>query len=197
MTIKAKHFLYAGAFIVLTIIGILIVPKNEELIIDGAGFISGEQDVSIDNIYVHIIGAINEPGIKEVPKYTRLFELIELSGGTTENADISRLNLASVLKDEQKIVVPERIEENIVDISKASNTIISNTEYLIKGTMININTANKDQLSTLPGIGPSMSQRIIDYRDNNGYFNSIEDVKNVSGIGDAKFEKIKDFITVY
>ena len=174
MRIKAKHILYAGAFIVLTIIGIFLVPKNEEIIISNSNGKSGDINSKVETIFVHIDGAINEPGIKVVPKYTRLFELIELSGGTKENADISRLNLASVLKDEQKVVIPEKINE---ENSKESITYSSKT---INSGIVNINSADKEGLSTLPGIGPAMAQRIIDYRNNNGMFNDIEDIKNVT-----------------
>ena len=174
MEIKAKHIFYVGAFIVLTIIGIFLVPKNEEFVNESL-FLNANDEVSGEMIYVHIIGAINNPGIMEVPKYTRLFELIELAGGTTDNADISRLNLASVLKDEQKIVVPEIINKN--DITKESGIISKNTTT---SAIININTSTKEELITLPGIGTAMAQRIVDYRDNNGLFNDIDEVKNVS-----------------
>ena len=174
MEIKAKHIIYAGAFIVLTIIGYFLVPKNEEYI-DESIFLKNEIKSSGETIFVHIIGAINNPGIKEVPKYTRLFELIDLSGGTTENADISKLNLASVLKDEQKIVVPEIIMEN-----EAINNSNNYSKSTFATTTININTASLNELIMLPGIGNSMAQRIIDYRDNNGLYNDIEDIKNVS-----------------
>ena len=180
MRIKAKYIIYVGAFIVLTIIGIFSVPKNEEIIINNKSINSGDITSKEDVIYVHIIGAINEPGIKEVPKYTRLFELIELSGGTKENADISKLNLASILKDEQKIVIPEFIDEsiqnNIVE-TKTNNTTISKSSSL--NSQININYASKEELINLPGIGTSMAQRIIDYRENVALFD-IEDIKNVS-----------------
>ena len=174
MEIKAKHILYAGAFIVLTIVGTFLVPKNEELI-DQSIFLNNEANMSGETIFVHIIGAINNPGIKEVPKYTRLFELIELSGGTTENADISKLNLASVLKDEQKIVVPEIIIE-----SETINKPIDYSKSTVATTTININNATLNELILLPGIGNSMAQRIIDYRENSGLYNDIEEIKNVS-----------------
>ena len=178
MNIKAKHILYVGAFIVLTLIGIFAMPKNDE-ILDESAFVNDGLQMSGETIYVHIIGAINNPGIKEIPKYTRLFELIEISGGTTENADVSRLNLASVLKDEQKIVVPEIIIESD---NNQTNSLLIKSSFSNTNTsqIVNINSSSKDELTTLPGIGESTAQKIIDYRNNNGQYNDIEEIKNVS-----------------
>ncbi len=177
MEIKAKHIFYVGAFIVLTIIGIFLVPKNEEYF-DESLFVKNDDNLSGETIFVHIIGAINNPGIKEVPKYTRLFELIELAGGMTENADVSKLNLASVLKDEQKVIVPEIITEN--DAINISTKKPVNQKSSSKELIVNINNSTKEELMSLPDIGTSTAQKIIDYRDNNGMFNDIEDIKNVS-----------------
>ena len=149
-------------------------------------------------IYVHIDGAIVNPGIKKVEVGTRLFELINLSGGETKEADISRLNLASVLKDEQKIVVPYKIVEDKENLTSSNNVAISqaNSKEENSNLLININYANSEELQKLNGIGVSMANKIISYRDENGYFNSIEEIKNVSGIGEAKFNKIRENITI-
>lgn len=97
------------------------------------------------------------------------------------DADLERLNLAKVLVDEEKIVVPKKV---ILEETKEE-----------ENSVVNINTADVEKLSTLTGIGKSTAEKIIKYREENGYFNSIEDIMNVSGIGENKFNSIKDDIT--
>lgn len=194
MQIKVKQVLLLGAFIVLTLIGYYLLPKDEIIIqtnssvAENENYFSGNQEKK-NNIFVHIEGAINFPGIKEVPEGTRLFELIELAGGETENADVSKVNLASVLKDEQKIYIPFLIMDIEID-----NDL--NLDSSFQNEMININYATEEELQTLSGIGPSMAKKIIAYRDENGYFNSIEDIMNVTGIGENKYNKIRNNITI-
>ena len=193
MQIKAKHILLGLAFIGLTILGVKLLPQKEILITED-DFVK-EEEVVEKKIYVHIDGAILNPGIKEISEGTRLFELIELSGGELEDADLSRLNLSSILKDEQKIVIPYKVEEVIQETNNivSKSNVSSNNNSIFP---ININYANLSELQNLNGIGPAMATKIINYRDENGLFNSIEDIKNVSGIGEAKFNKIKDDITI-
>lgn len=199
MNIKAKQIVYVGAFIVLTLIGYIFLPKDEVVINTNNFADDSFQDISGNEgvIYVHIEGAVNSPGIKDVPKNTRLFELIQISGGELVDADLSKLNLASILKDEQKIYVPYKVEitENNGD-SKQIGSIESNNKIYSHNELVNINTASSYELQQLDGIGPSMAQKILNYREINGCFSSIEDIKNVSGIGEAKFNKIKDNITI-
>lgn len=155
-------------------------------------------------IVVHISGEVANPGVISLDEGSRLIDAINSSGGLTSKADISKVNLAYVLEDAQKIYIPSIDDKDeIVYISEDSG----NTGVVTSGNgqtstkkeeklMININTANEEQLEQLPGIGTSIATRIVEYRKENGKFNSIEDIKNVSGIGDAKFNKIKDNICV-
>ena len=218
MKIKAKQVFLVGAFIVLTVIGYFLLPRNEIVLdlhsnteIDNENFESENQLLESGSrkkeniIYVHIEGAINSPGIKEVPVGTRLFELIDLADGALDDADLSKINLASILKDEQKVYVPYKIVINeTITNSTSQNSVLLNSSNLNSDVssnnyyidLININTADIEELQKLAGIGPSMAKKIIDYREQKGYFNSIEDVKNVSGIGEAKYNKIKDNITI-
>lgn len=192
MKIEAKHVVLMGAFIVLTVIGYILLPR-EEILIDldeenlNENVFSSGNIKNEDVIYVHIEGAVNLPGIKTVPKGTRLFELIDISNGELEDADLSKVNLASVLKDEQKVYIPYKI------VSDETKNVI--TEYNFN-TLININTATSEELQQLECVGESMAKKILDYRNLNGYFSSIEEIKNVSGIGEAKYNKIKDSITI-
>ena len=197
MNIKAKYILYVGAFIVLTLIGYNFLPRNE-IVINTNDFEkinnSGNKEKE-DVIYVHIEGAINSPGIKVVSKNTRLYELIKIASGECKDADLSKLNLASILKDEQKVYVPYKIANEEIKLNKSSVDNALSNEYIYENH-ININTASSKELQKLEGIGPAMAEKILKYREINGYFTSIEDLKNVSGIGEAKFNKIKDNITI-
>ena len=157
-----------------------------------------------EKVVVHVIGEVNNPGVVTLKEGARIIDAINEAGGKTEEADLSKINLAYVIEDGTQIYIP-RINENLNEIElmtqdAGSSTIISNSETdngeNSKEVKVNINTANKEKLETLPGIGETTAQKIIDYREANGKFNNIEDIKNVSGIGDAKFNSLKDKITV-
>ena len=134
---------------------------------------------------------------------SRIEDAIESAGGLTENADITKVNLAYVVEDGTKIKIPSASEEDIgdediIDSKSGDNIIIEENAVPSNNSpqTININKATEKEFETLPGIGPSLASKIIEYRNQNGKFESIEDIKNVNGIGDNKYEKIKDLITV-
>ena len=129
-------------------------------------------------------------------------DAIKKAGGATREADLTQVNLAYELQDGQKVYIPnkkEKVTEYITE-SSGNNVIVGekNISNNNEGndSKVNINTANLDELDSLPGIGPALAQRIIDYREQNGNFQSIEDLQNVKGIGDSKFSDIKDNIIV-
>ena len=181
MNEKVKYVVVLGAFIILSIIGYFSLPRDE-IVIQA----SNDETKEIEYIYVHIEGCVLCPGIYSVPYGTRLYELIEIAGGETHDADVSRINLASILTDAQKVYVPAMViyEQNNESAGGISNGIV------------NINIATLEELQTLDGIGPSMAKRIMEYRESNGYFLQIEDIMNVDGIGESKFNKIKEQITI-
>ncbi len=164
-------------------------------------------------IIVHVSGAVNKEGIVELEENSRIAEAIDKAGGLKENADIKSINLAFKLEDGMKIYIPT-IEESIEQknqnediIGKTSKEMISSSGIVQgeqtntqnqqkKNEKININIATQTQLETLPGIGPSTALKIINYREENGNFKNVEDIKEVSGIGDAKYENIKNLICV-
>ena len=167
-----------------------------------------EESKEEEKIVVHITGAVNKEGIVELQEGARIADAIEKAGGAKENADIKNINLATVLEDGMKVHIPTVEEtrannENIESSEKFVNSQVttatqipdtsSNTK---KQGKININTATQGELDTLPGIGPSIATKIIEYRKENGKFKSIEEIKEVSGIGDAKYEKIKELIII-
>ena len=142
-------------------------------------------------IVVHIIGEINKPGIVELEEGARVIDAIKKAGGTTEKADLAQINLAYILKDGQKIYIP-----NTEDNDKKIEYNTANIENNIKEEKININTADEDELQRLPGEGASTAAKIIKYREENGSFRRIEDIQNVKGIGEAKYNDLKEQIEV-
>lgn len=154
-------------------------------------------------IIVHIIGEVNKPGVVKLEEGARIIDAINEAGGQTENADLSKVNLAYIVEDGTQIYIP-KYNENLTDVSlirddEGEGVIkesVVNNESSTNKTKVNINTATKEKLITLPGIGDAMADKIINYRTQNGKFEKIEDIKKVSGIGDSKFNNIKDIITV-
>lgn len=158
--------------------------------------IQNEEEMIDEEIIVHIIGEVANEGIIKIKKDSRLVDVIEKAGGTTEEADLSKVNLAYQVKDGQKIYIPnindKEIQEYITE-EPGDSIIIEGKENKSK---VNINTATQTELETLSGIGPSTALKIINYRKENGEFKQIEDIKNIPGIGEAKFENIKEEICV-
>lgn len=155
-----------------------------------------EETIEEDKIVVHITGEVENEGIIELEKGARISDAIEKAGGTTEEANIADVNLAYSLKDGQKIKIPNINEEDeqIIKEEAGEDIIIEGDNK--KEEKININTANQTELETLSGIGPSTALKIINYKKEHGKFNNIEEIKNVPGIGESKFENIKEYICV-
>ena len=158
-----------------------------------------EEEEEVEEIVLHIIGAVKNPGIVKIKEGSRIVDVIEAAGGVTEDADISKINLAYIVEDGQKIFVPSITDEiteetEYVTSESGDNIIVDDNEG--ENVMVNINKATQTELETLPGIGPAMALRIIEHREENGTFENIEEIKNVKGIGDAKFENIKNNICV-
>lgn len=151
-----------------------------------------------DIIVVHIAGEVKKPGIVKIKEGARIADIIEAAGGLTEKANISNINLAYIIEDGQKITIPSKDEkeekENIT--TESGEGIINEEQGISSQKQININKATKEQLCELQGIGESTADKIITYRKENGNFKQVEDIKNVPGIGDAKYENIKDRISV-
>lgn len=152
-------------------------------------------------IIVHITGEVKNTGILVLKEEARIADAIESAGGATEEADLNKINLAYTLKDGQKIYIPNKEdEENIAYITEGSGNNVSvengDESEMKEKIKININTASQAELEELPGIGEAIASRIIEYREENGTFNKIEDLLNVKGIGDAKLAEIKEYVVV-
>ncbi len=152
--------------------------------------IQTETTVQIRDVYVQIGGAVNSPGVYKVSSDKRVFEAIELAGGLRADADRNRVNLVSPVVDEMQIYVPE-----IGEVS-TQQALEQQTQSDSSSGKININTAQAEDLTRLPGIGESRARTIIQYREEHGGFQNISEIMNISGIKQAMFDKIKDLITI-
>lgn len=163
------------------------------------------QDKGGESVFVYICGAVKNPGVYSVSADTRLYTVVSMAGGFKTNAYEGNLNLAEQVCDGQKIYVltNKQYRQQTSELNRTSDNqeIKSEESYTVNNDTgvsdkININTATAEQLTVLPGIGVAKAAMIVAYRDENGNFSAIEDIKNVSGIGEATFANIKLQITV-
>jgi len=148
------------------------------------------------DVLVHVCGAVRSPGVVRLPAGARIADALDLAGGPTARAELAGVNLAAKVADGQQVVVPERGAQPVAGGSAADPAAAAAGTAAAAGGLVNINTASLSELDTLQGVGPSTAQKIIDYRTANGGFTSVEQLKDVPGIGDAKFAALKDFVTV-
>lgn len=196
--IKTKIVIIAVIIIAVVTIGLYIFKQSkEESYIYTESFENGYEETSYGNmeeeqeITVHVAGEVKYPGVVVLKVNARIVDAIESAGGETEEADLNKLNLAYILNDGDKIYVPNKNEQNV---DPSMTTVEEGTES--RKQIININTATLNELIELPGIGEATANKIIEYRKENGRFENIEELKNVPGIGNAKFENLKDQIKV-
>jgi competence protein ComEA len=152
---------------------------------------------TLASITVEVRGAINKPGVYALAVGSRVQDVLTLAGEMTNTADPRTLNLARKLNDGEQVYVPSQ-GETPPTVAPVSTPAVRGIPTVLKQPLgkVNLNTATLTDLDTLPGIGPAIAQRIIEYRQQNGAFAKLEDIKKVRGIGDALFEQIKELITV-
>ena len=153
-----------------------------------------KENIKIENtnkktITVFISGEVKNPGVVTIDSEKRLSDAVNELGGTTENADLNKVNLATKLKDESHYIIP-KIGDNLESFNNETS------ENDNKNNLININDATIQELDTLPGVGEATANKIVNYREEKGKFNSIEEIKNVNGIGDKKYEELKNLISI-
>ena len=138
------------------------------------------------DIFVHVTGAVAKPGVYAAEVGSRVFDIVAMAGGFTKKADQASVNLARLVSDGEQLLVFERASE-AKSASTSSNTSVGS----MAGTLVSLNRATLSELEELPGVGPTLAQRIIDWRSANGGFKSLEDLLQVGGIGDKLFAGIQ------
>ena len=211
--------------ICLSIYSIKISNKNNDILCENNEDIDNNAEVALNNeikkMYVDIKGAVKNPGVYQVNEENIINDVINLAGGLLDKAYVENINLSKKVQDELVIYVYTKNEikknnlqenqtcssnnyiitectENKVSIitSNENNENNENNNSSVSSSLININIASIEELTTLPGIGESKAQNIINYREENGYFKTIDEIKNVNGIGEATFDQLKKYITV-
>lgn len=181
------------------ILGLFFVGAAFRFLLPVHSLVEFEQNEENSEIVVYITGAVKNEGLLSLPLDARLDDALK-TAVLSEEADLEVLNPAQKLKDGQKIIVPYKLSElETAGQSAANNKMPSTSSGKIADSSlgkVNINTAGAAELDTIPGIGPVLAQRIIDYRLQNGLFSSPEDIMNVSGIGSKTFEKMAEYIRV-
>ncbi len=162
--------------------------ENSAVVLDNAE--PDSETLPDREITVYVTGAVNRPGLVKIAEEARAADAVNACGGLLPTADSEKVNMAQRMKDGQQLRVPEKQGRNGQHESAKGEKIRADDER------ININTADEKALDTLPGIGPAMAKRIIEYRETEGAFQAIEDIKKIRGIGDAKFNKLKDKICI-
>lgn len=158
--------------------------------------IKNEKNITNKKITVYISGAVSKPGIVTLNEGDRLATAVEKVGGMTKKADLDGVNMAIRVKDEMHYIIPkigEVVKDNNSQVVKEGNI---NQDESSKASQININIATIEELDTLPGVGEATANKIVNHRSEKGDFKSVEEIKNVNGIGDKKFEDMKDLICV-
>ena len=189
--------------LILTLLKINISKKDESVVIKEDNELLITEDKDNNLYYVDIKGAVANPGVYSIESNKRVIDAIKMAGGLLDNSDTTNINLSKYVTDEMVIVIytKEELEQINNSIDYSFNDAYqdynnSKNKSSDNNNLININSASLEELKTLPGIGDTKAKSIIDYRESNGKFNSIEDIQNVKGIGSSLYEKIKNNITV-
>ena len=194
-----RKYIYIITIIIFIIFCVMVIIRKRELKDNNINYKVNKEDIIVNNdkindeeeyIYVDIKGEVINPNVYKIKKGLRVIDVINLAGGLTEESDTSNINLSKIVTDEMVIVIKSKNNE---EVYIASDVDINNNNN--NNQLIDINTCTIDELLTLPGIGKSKANNIIEYRKKNK-FNTINDIMNVSGISESLFNKIKEYIKV-
>ena len=195
-----RKYIYIITIIIFIIFCIMVIIRKRELKDNNINYTVNKEDIIVNNdkindeeeyIYVDIKGEVINPNVYKIKKGLRVIDVINLAGGLTEESDTSNINLSKIATDEMVIVIKSK---NNAEVYIDSDVDINNNNNN-NNQLIDINTCTIDELLTLPGIGESKANNIIEYRKKNK-FNTINDIMNVSGISESLFNKIKEYIKV-
>lgn len=201
--IKEKKMGAIALLIILSIVGIAVYFGIQDILnyekIDDKPELeiySNEATEVEEKIKVYVTGEVINPGVIELKVGDRIEDAIKAAGGTTDIANLEKVNLAYKLEDGQKLYIPNinEKEEAVILSTENGENVVKDSEK--SNGKININNASIDNLCKIPGVGETLAKRIVDYREQNGKFKNIEDLRNVSGIGEKKFESIKEYIAL-
>ncbi len=179
---RLKWYALAAGVLLVVGVAVAVVPS-----LTGESNVVETVDQSIDvapdsgTIFVHVVGEVKSPGVYEVPMGSRLTDVLDVAGGASPTADLASVNLARVVNDGEQVLVAAR--GTAVGLANASGKI-------------NLNQATAADLEELPGIGPAIASRIVDFRDSNGSFRSVDALGDVTGIGPATVEELRNLVTV-
>ncbi len=140
----------------------------------------------VGEVVVYVSGAVNKPGVFSIAATARVLDAVTVAGGLTPQGDVSKVNMAQPVKDGMQIYVPSKE----INSDKAANVVAPGNS--LNSGKVSLNTATKEALDTLPGVGPALAEKIIEYRQTHGGFKDIEEVRKVKGISEKKYEKLKD-----
>ncbi len=195
------RYVFLGIGIGLIILGLLVSfwETDQSSKADDVEFLTTEQvspSSANSKITIYLAGAVNDPGVYELTASSRLHQAIETAGGISDQADPQwiekNLNLARELRDGEKVYIPQEGESsNVQNFNVQNETVLGESQGLV-----NLNLAGQAELETLSGVGPATAQKIIDYREQNNGFRSIEEIQAVPGIGEKTFDKLKDKIAI-
>lgn len=173
-------------------------PSNVDTEKDSATVSTNKEQVESEavTVYVHVAGQVKNPGVYELKNGLRVIDAVNMAGGPLQEADLDSLNLAEKLHDEEKIYVPKKGEIPPATVNTYNTQSATTQSQTQNNGKVNINTAGLEELKTLPGIGDVLAGNIIDYRNANGPFKSIDEIVNVPKIGPKTFENLKDKITI-
>lgn len=194
---RKEQYIIAGLLAFLILLGGLIIynsgtAKEVDAIVTEE---QNKQSVESTELIIHVCGEVQKPGVYKLLMGKRVIDAVEAAGGATTQGDLDKLNLATPLEDGQKIYLPAFANSN--SYQPPTKTRHVQQKFVDNNSpLINLNLANQQELEFLPGIGPALAKRIVDYRSQQGSFASVEDLRKISGIGEKKFEQLKDLVTV-
>lgn len=165
---------------------------------DGSGGASASNIITDEvTVFVHVVGAVKRPGVVELASNSRVRDALEAAGGATDQAAVSGVNLARIVTDGEQLRIPTHDEFVQMSASTQDSPNSSLDATLPNGSsLINLNVASSGDLESLPGIGPALARRIVDWRSSNGGFKTVDDLDSVSGIGEKLLDQIRELVTV-